>query len=214
MASISAPNAALFDSDPLEQIYAKGTLSPNLAGLSAMMLMAMQKRADLGREDYLGALGRTQDLEAIMGNRKIAAELQGKRMDNARHLAEKGYLPSTLTGGSDLFSGDGDAFAKLLQEEVRSKIFANMNKGAGSGAGGKPQTTVATDVMPWGAPGATKITSRGADPATAYNANRAAVSSIFADMKQNPQNYTPQQKQMVINQMMQQGNARTPGIED
>lgn len=214
MATISAPNAALFDSDPLEQIYAKGTLSPNLAGLSALMLHAMQKRSDVGRGQYLGALEQTQALENMMGQRKIAAELQGKRMDNTRHLAEKGYLPGSMHGGADLFSdiGSGDAFAKLMQEEIRSKIFSNMNKG--SGAGSKDQVTVKTDVMPWGAPGATTITSRSTDPAKATANNRAQVQSIFVDMQRNPQKYTAQQKAMVINEMQKQGDARNPGIVD
>lgn len=214
MAGISAPNAALFDSDPLEQIYAKGTLSPNLAGLSALMLHAMQKRSDVGRGQYLGALEQTQALENMMGQRKIAAELQGKRMDNSRHLAERGYLPSQLTGGSDLFTdtAGGDAFAKLMQEELRSKIFSNMNKG--SGAGSKDQVTVKTDVMPWGVPGATTITSRSTNAETAMNNNRAQVQNIFADMQRNPQKYTAQQKAMVINEMQKQGDARNPGIVD
>lgn len=215
MATISAPNAALFDSDPLEQIYAKGTLSPNLAGLSAMMLMATQKRGDLNRQDYLDALMQTQGLENIMGQRKIAAELQGKRMDNTRYLAERGYTPSSLTSGGDLFTDltAGDAFAKLMQEEVRSKIFANMQKGQG-GAGSKDQVTVKTDVMPWGVPGATTITSRSSNADTAMSNNRSRVQALLADMMQNPQNYTAAQKAQVINQLQQQGNIRNPGIED
>lgn len=213
MATISAPNAALFDSDPLEQIYAKGTLTPNLAGLSALMMHAMQKRSDMARGEYLGALESTQALENMMGQRKIAAELQGKRMDNTRHLAEKGYLPGSMHGGADLFSdiGSGDAFARLLQEEIRSKIFSNTQKGAG---GSKDQVTVKTDVMPWGMPGATTVTSRSTNADTAMNNNRAQVQNIFADMQRNPQKYTAQQKAMVINEMQKQGNTRTPGIED
>jgi hypothetical protein len=176
--------------------------------------------AKLGREntgrDYLGALRDTNQLEAIMGSKKIAADLQKARMDNSRHLAERGYMPSGLTGGGDLFTdpAGSDAFAKLLQEEIRSKIFANMNKGAGGGSGSKDQVTVKTAVMPWGVPGATEITSRSSNPETAMANNRSRVHSILNDMKVNPQNYTTAQKQQVIQLMQQQGNARNPGIQD
>jgi hypothetical protein len=217
MATISAPSASLFDPDGLEQIYARGTQMPGgMGGLQYLLGYG----AKLGREnrsrEYLGALGQTQQLEAIMGSKKIAGDLQKARMDNSRHLANAGYLPSQLTGGSDLFTdpSSGDAFAQLLQEEIRSKIFANMNRGAGGGGGSKDQVTVKTAVMPWGVPGATEITSRSSNPETAMANNRGRVQSILNDMKVNPQNYTAAQKQQVIQLMQQQGNARNPGIQD
>jgi hypothetical protein len=89
-----------------------------------------------------------------------------------------------------------------------------MNKGAGGGGSSKDQVTVKTAVMPWGVPGATEITSRSNNPETAMTNNRSRVQSILNDMRTNPQNYTAAQKQQVIQLMQQQGNARTPGIED
>jgi hypothetical protein len=145
MATISAPNPALFDPDALEQIYAKGTQMPGgMGGLQYLLGYGAKLGRERNSREYLGSLRDTQQLEAIMGSKKIAADLQKSRMDNSRHLAERGYLPSGLTGGADLFTdpSNSDAFAKLLQEEIRSKIFANMNKGAGGGgAGTKDQVT-------------------------------------------------------------------------
>jgi hypothetical protein len=215
--AITSPNPALFDPDALEQIYAKGTQMPGgMGGLQYLLGYG----AKLGREntgrDYLGALQDTNRLEAIMGSKKIAADLQKSRMDNSRHLAERGYLPSGLTGGTDLFTdpAGSDAFAKLLQEEIRSKIFANMNKGSGGGgAGGKPTTTVQIQQPGFNMPGLTTITSKNADPTAAYDASQAALARVKAGLASGEIPDAKKAKEIMIQLMMQQGNARNPGIE-
>lgn len=211
MATISAPNAALFDSDPLEQIYAKGTLMPNMAGLANLMLFAERQRIDQGREQYLGALGQTQALENMMGQRKIAADLQGKRMDNTRHLAEKGYLPGSMHGGDDLFSdvGAGDAFARLLQEEIRSKIFSNMQSGSGGG-GNKDQVTEDRTVFVKDSNGnlqAVTVKSRSADPM------RAVANAEAALRGRQPFNNKGDSMQAELERRHRE-NTRNPGIRD
>lgn len=206
---ITPPNAALFDADPLEQIYAKGTLSPNLAGLSGLMMYAMGKQADSRREDYLGSLSSSNALQADISRVESANKMREQRMKETGPLLQHGFDRSHLAGADDLLTpGTGDdPVTAMIRAELQAKTFAHMQ--AGNKGAGKESTTVQTQQAPFG-PGMTTITSKGVDPATAYAKNQEVLKRLTADAMANPRNYTDKQKAYIISQ----SNNRNPGIED
>lgn len=205
---ITPPNAALFDADPLEQIYAKGTLSPNLAGLSGLMMYAMGKQADSRREDYLGSLSSSNALQADISRVESANKMRETRMKETSPLLIHGFDRAHLAGADDLLTpGTGDdPVTAMIRAELQAKTLAH----AKSGAGGKEGTTVQTQMAPWGAPGMTTVTSKGADPAGAYARNQVVVKQLTSDMMANPQKYTATQRA----QILAASDKQNPGIQD
>jgi hypothetical protein len=215
MAKLTPLNPAMFDPDALEQIFAKGvTARDNTAGLSAAWLLAQGDSRLKDQDRYLGAMNNLNQMDAALQRQEIAAKLREQGMKSATALIKEGFKPSTLNAGGDVFNDipGGDSYSGMLQELTRSKIFANMNKGAGGGA--KESTTVQSTMMPWGAAGPTVVTSKGSNPQNAYSANAAALANVVNDMKKNPGKYTEDQKRAVTQQLIQQTNQRQPNIED
>lgn len=206
---VVAPAPAIFTSDPLEQIYAKGTLQPNLAGLAGLMLYAMQGERQAGQAQYLGALDVANQRASDLAKTEAGIDLQKEGMKEGGKLAGLGFNPADLVAGRLLFSNNNPIMTQLLQEEARSKIFKNMQTGAGS----KEQTTVQSTVYPWGeggTAGPTTITTKGpsVDSSTANNA--AAAQKVRAAIMANP-NLTAQQKAQM---MRDTENSRIKGIQD
>jgi hypothetical protein len=136
MAKLTQINPAMFDPDSLEQIFAKGVTSrDNTAGLSASWLLMQGDSRLQDQQRYLGAQNKANEMDAALQRQEIAAKLREQGMKSATDLIKEGFLPSTLNAGGDLFNdqGQGDNFARDLQTFLRSKTFANMKKGAGSG---------------------------------------------------------------------------------
>lgn len=209
MAKLSAPNPAIFTTDPIESVFAKGVANrDNTAGLNASWLLAFGNDRAANQDKYMGSLREANAMDAQLAQQEAALKLREQGMKSATDLIKEGFMPSSLHAGGDLFSdvGGGDTVSKMLQALIQSKIAANYNKGAGGGS--KETTTVQQIMTPWGAPGPTTVTSKSPNAANAYGANSAAVAKVVADMKVNPQNYSEGQKKQIINMMLMPGNPR------
>jgi hypothetical protein len=213
MAKLTQINPAMFDPDSLEQIFAKGvTARDNTAGLASSWLLMQGDSRLQDQQRYLGAQNRANEMDAALQRQEIAAKLREQGMKSATDLIKEGFLPSTLNAGGDLFNdqGQGDNFARDLQTFLRSKTFANMNKGAGGGT--KESVTVQQAAPGYdnadGTParGPVVITAKGANPASAQ-ANAEAAFQSWGKVARNP-NASPAQKAEAIRQMNTIANPR------
>ncbi len=169
MAKLSAPNPAIFTTDPIEQVFARGvTNRDNTAGLNAAWLLAFGGDRAANQDKYIGSLREANAGDAMLAQQEMAAKLREQGMKSATDLIKEGFMPTSMRSGGDLFSdlGSGDNYAKMLQALTQSKIFANQQKGAGSG-GSKDQVTETRTVWVKGPDGQmypTTVASRSTDP--------------------------------------------------
>lgn len=163
---VNAPNPALFDSDPLEQIFAKGMYAPNMAGLSYLMMKVMQGNREDAAQEYLGGIDRANEVQRMISRMEEEAKIRTEGVKGATQLAKEGYLPSTLRGGGDLFHdpAKGDEVARMLLAIAQQKAASS------GGSGVKDQVTEQRTVFQRGPDGQmypVTITSRSANPAIA-----------------------------------------------
>ncbi len=213
MATINAPRTDIFDSTALEQIFAKGvTARDNTAGLAYAFLAAEQANRGSNQDKYLGSLDNANRMASALAQQESRDKLTGERIKVSGPLIKEGFDPMKMPGGREIFDDGGDPeMTALLRALIQSNIGKNRS---GGGAGGRPTTEVTTQIAGWGAPGMTTVKSKNADPNAAHAANAQAVARVYEDIKRNPQNYTQQQKQQVMTQMMLQSNQQYPGIVD
>lgn len=202
MATIAPPNAALFDADPLEQIYAKGTLDRNMAGLSALMMAGAGMKADARRQDYMGSLDAQNVRAGAMEQLAQQTKLREARMKETSPLIKDGFDWHNLPGGADLQSAD-DPMTALIRTVQQSIANKNNAEAAHAGDKGGESTTVQTQQAPFG-PGMTTVTTKGKDAAGVAKSNADRMSVIRADMMSSPQKYTAQQQQYIMQQAPKQ----------
>jgi hypothetical protein len=206
---ITAPSPALFDPDSVEQIYAKGSLDRNLAGLSALMGYGARLQRGNDRDKYLGALNESNKQSAYLGEREANYKMKTENAKTAAGLAKDGYLPSTLSGSGDIFTDvpKADEFALLQQDLVRAEAMAKRAAAAKAAAGGgdEPQVTYTPSYVPYG-------NNQGAMNVTVKGKNQAKVEAALARVKAGipsvlgPNVTDPKQIQAIQTQMMLQGN--------
>lgn len=176
---ITAPAAAVFTSDPLEQVFARDMFANNnKGGLAAMMLNAAGDRRDADQQSYMDSLGRANEATALIERMQEAFKFRSELAKTAASLAPHGFLPSTLSGGSDLFNGNpaaGDAAAKLLQALTIAKTNEANSAAANAGSG---NIKVSTDYGPGGV-GYTRVDTRGPTVGAAAAAQEQAKQELL-----------------------------------
>lgn len=158
---ITAPSPQAFDSDPLEQIYARGILDRDMSGLAFMFANAAQDRNALSQQQYMqgmnAANAQAQQLaQQEMANERMAAVLKG-----ALDLAKHGYLPSDMPALGAVFTDPTAASvnepSSLANALIRAKIASENAQAARAGREGGDQYSVESGVNEMGMPTELKI---------------------------------------------------------
>lgn len=169
---LTAPNAAVFDPDALEQIYAKGLMDPSVSGYMGTLGMLARKNRRADGAEYLRSLGDTNKLQAALEQ----AALEQKHLADMSKLsveaAEKLGLPiDALIGMGQITLPNAEALGKvkananLSGDLLRSKIHKNMSGGEGGGGSGE-KTVITTDPLGINTSVRTEVKGRAIDEAT------------------------------------------------
>ena len=163
-ATIAAPNYAAYASDPVQQIYARGTLDRDMSGLSAMFLDAADRNQKRGIDSYESGVREANALSTQLAQQEMAQEKLLTILKASAGLMEKGYAPSGMQAAGQIFNdpNDNDAFSNATIGKMNADAFAARSKGAGEG---KTKYTYKTQITPSGQ-AYSELSGSGGDPAT------------------------------------------------
>lgn len=179
---VHVPAPAIFQSDPTEQIYAKGTLDRDMSGLSFMLMNAMQGRRDADQQAYMGGVSEANRMAMELSKQEEANKFLIETLKQAPDYAKAGLPISQVPSIARHFTGAGtdpqtaDA-SKLVNLLKQSEIAANQAKAANAGG---DNVTVDTQVTPSGV-GFSNVKVKGRD---VDGANAKMIQAIMENLKQ------------------------------
>lgn len=161
VAKVTPPNAAIFNSDPLEQIFAKGVTDRDMSGLNNMFLVASGLQRQAGQDAYMAGLGRANQMALREAQMEAQQKMMEKLLQSGTELAKAGYETSSMPIMSQLFTDprSQDVVADIWRKVQLAKAAADNAQAASAGKDG---TQVKVDVGPAGA-GFYTFTGKGAN---------------------------------------------------
>lgn len=146
------PLPAIFQSDPLEQIYAKGTLDRDMSGLSYMFKNAAGMEREQNKEQYLRGVQQANEMARALNQQDAMSKMLVEALKQAPDYAKAGLPIANVPAIAQLFSGAGNdsqtaAASMLVNELKKSEIAKNYATGANAGA---PEFQGETIVTPSG----------------------------------------------------------------
>ena len=132
---IQAPSPAIFQSDPLEQTFAKGVSSNEggNAGINYMMMTGAGATRERNQDIYAGQLDKSNAAAQMLARMEEAFKYKAEMSKLSADLIGKGALASGTAGGMDISGGNTaalDAFARLKQAFIQSEIAKNQSQAA------------------------------------------------------------------------------------
>lgn len=139
----AAPNAAMFATDPLEQIFAKQMFDPANSGYAAAMLMgAKQDRGD-NVAQYLASLSQSNESNMRMQQIEAAQKAQAEQQKAALDMADKLGVPiNQLPALAPMLRPGGTDTNDLRKRVLEATITSMLQRGAASGNKSGSVTTV------------------------------------------------------------------------
>lgn len=135
-ATIAAPNYAAYASDPVQQIYARGTLDRDMSGLSAMFLDAADRNQKRGIDSYESGVREANALSGKLAQEDMQNQQAIELLKATAGLVKEGIAPSGMRGEGMLFNqpGANDQFSdatirKLLADAAASSASASGASG-------------------------------------------------------------------------------------
>lgn len=163
--AIAAPQ--IFNSDPVEQTYAKGTLDRDMGGIAYAYLNAARGRRDDAQQMYLENLQRSNEMAQTLAREGMANDQLIEALKQAPKYAEAGIAPDLVPALARAYgdpTGDRAQEAALLYrrllEAKAANELASANKANSAGAEKPPEVIVDTDFTGTG-PGNQSIRIKG-----------------------------------------------------
>jgi len=148
---IQAPQAIAFNTDPEQQIYARGVLDRDMSGLSYMFKNAADTRHQGNQDRYMQGVSEANKIAAALAQQELMSDEAMKTLAQAVKLAEMGVPGSAMPViGRAIADNSGvhDEAMDLRRMLERAKIAAANASASGGGAGGeggKDQVEVVLD---------------------------------------------------------------------
>lgn len=176
---ITAPNPAAWNSDPIEQIYAKGTLDRDMSGLAFMFANAAQDRGDRNAGQYMqgvqAANKQAMQLSQEEERNKMLLEVLKGSLDLAKNGYQPANMPSLGAVFNDVNAADVREPSAAANALLRAKAIQALTSGSG---GGGEQTSVEGGVNEMGMPTELKFkNTRSKDPV----ASATLIDQLVAD---------------------------------
>lgn len=177
----SVPSPAIFQSDPEEQIYARGTLDRDMSGLAYMFKNAAEQRRVQDQQTYMEGVDRANKLATMLGLQEERAGMLKEALKQGPEYAKAGLPISQVPIIAQLFSSLGtddqtmDA-SSLVNALKRSEIAKNSAAAAASGRESGPEYTGETIVTPSGvSQESIRVKQKGGNLTTAQELQRQRV---------------------------------------
>lgn len=168
---VQVPSPAIFQSDPEEQIYARGTLDRDMSGLSYMFKNAAQTRREQDQGTYLQGVSEANRVAAALQQQEDRMKMVTDTLKMAPDFAKAGLPIDLVPLLAQHFNGQGmdeqtRAASSLPLDLIRSEIAKNNAAGAAHGAAGAPEFTGETQITPEGVSiESMKVKTKGGDSA-------------------------------------------------
>jgi len=159
------PLPAIFQSDPVEQIFSKGILDRDMSGLSFMFKNAAEMQRGQDKEDYLAGVDRANKMAAALSQQETMSKHAIEVLKQAVEMSKGVGSPTdTMPIMRMLFpSGVSDPGAAAKLALLQSEATANNAKAAGES---KPEFSTETAVTPSGvSQEILRAKQKGGDPA-------------------------------------------------
>lgn len=157
------PAPQIFNSDPIEQTYAKGTLDPQMGGIAYAYLNAARGDRANDQDVYMKSLASAQNLQAQLQQQEMQHEDLQTLLKEIGPTVNAGVSPSDIPmyrrimpGGNP--TGDPSALRRAL---LMSEANAHNAAAAHAGDAGAPVETVQRTIGSNGEVGDTVLTSKG-----------------------------------------------------
>lgn len=163
--AIASPQ--IFTSDPIEQIFAKGTMDQDMGGIAYAYLNAARGQRQDDQNVYMNSLAASNRMASELMQREEANKMLLETLKLGPEYAKAGLPIANVPGIAQHFTGAGTdpqtADASLLVNLLkRADIAEKYAKAAASGKEYADETTVETDMTPTGAANSTiKTKSKG-----------------------------------------------------
>lgn len=152
---VQLPSPAIFQTDPEEQIYARGTLDRDVGGFAYMFKNAAEQRRTQNQDTYLQGVSEANRVAAALAQQENQQHmlLESLKMipDFLKAGAPIAQFPTlagtSATGGADDQTAQASLLVNLLKQ---SEIAKNNAAGAASRQAGAPEFTGETQITPEG----------------------------------------------------------------
>lgn len=173
---VSIPQASIFTSDPLEQIFAKGVTDREMSGLSNMFLFAQGLNRANNQDVYLAGVDRANKMALREAQMEQEQKMMEKLLQAGTDLAKEGYDVSNMPIMSRLMTDPGkeNVVANLWRAWKQAQI--NKANAEASNSGGD-QYEVKTDIGPDGQ-GVTTIRTKGRTGEAAIDKQAALIQRL------------------------------------
>lgn len=147
---VQIPQASIFTSDPLEQIFAKGVSDRDMSGLNYMFLNAFGGRREQDQQTYLQGVQAANQLALKEAQAEQTAKMMEHQLKAATDLAGKGYETGEMPVMSSIFRDprNQNVVAQLLRDKLAADAMQSRAAAANAGQGGEPRLKI--DIMPGG----------------------------------------------------------------
>lgn len=161
---VQVPQPAIFQSDPVEQVFARGMLDRDMSGLSYMAMANARDRRTDDQDTYLKGVKEANQLSAALA---MHEEMNKQALEVLKQGVEMSTKLGTPTSTMPIMkmlipSGADDPGAAAKLQLVLSEIAMNNAKAANTG---QDQYSYETQVTPEGVSIET-LKGKGRDPAT------------------------------------------------
>ena len=176
VAKVTPPNAAIFNSDPLEQICAKGTTDRDMSGLNNMFMVASGLQRQAGQDAYMAGLSRANAMALREAQMEAEQKMMEKLLQSGTELAKAGYETSSMPIMSRLFTDprSQDVVADIWRKVQLAKAAADNAQAANVGG---DNVQISTDVFPTGE-GVSTVKTKGRTLDTAAANNQLVVQRL------------------------------------
>lgn len=180
---ISAPNPAAFNSDPIEQIYARGVLDRDMSGLSFMLANAAQDRGDKNAGIYMKGVDAANQQAMVLSREEEMNKRFLEILKGSLDLAKNGYQPANMPALNPVFNDVNAADVREPSSAANALLRAKAQQalaGGSGGGGGGDRDEVTLDVSPLGTiSGKIVGKSRGGDPDAKSVARALALQKLL-----------------------------------
>lgn len=158
----AVPSPQIFNSDPIEQTYAKGTLDPQMGGIAYAYLNAARGDRQNDQDVYMQSLKSAQNLQAQLQREDNQQELLRDALKMAPTYAERGISADEVPIINSLYKGGSGSSnsAALYRDLIVADAQAKRAAAAHAGDAGADRETLARTVEPNGQVGTTTITTQ------------------------------------------------------
>lgn len=181
---INIPSPAIFQTDPEEQIYAKGTLDRDMSGFAYMFKNAAETRRQQDQGTYLQGVSEANRMAAALAKQENAQAMLIEAMKLVPDYAKAGVpiaqfptLASTSsTGGTDDQTANASLLVNLLKQSEITKNNAQAVAAGREGGPAGPEYTEESQITPSGQSITTmRMKQKGGDSAVAKEILRQRV---------------------------------------